>query len=227
MERRGVWTPGFLLAHAALVPGLVAVLLSGSAPVALSYAIAARLAYAGLVTVALISQDRYGWFTRRWGAEGGFRRFRALALLLMNHDGAAFVLACWAGRGTLEIPLPGWAALAAGAVLAATGIGVKTWAARTLPDGAYTWRSFFVPPGESRWVVTGPYRWIRNPMYTVGYLQCWGLALGLRSVPGLWASGVAHAAILLVNHLAERPHSARLKARAHESSSREANPTVR
>jgi protein-S-isoprenylcysteine O-methyltransferase Ste14 len=219
MERRWPWTPGFLLAHAALVLPLAGILAADSPGLALAGALGARGAYAGFVTWALLAQDRSAWFTRRWGVEGGYARFRSAATLLMNVDGAAFVLACWAGRGTLAGPVPAGACMAAGALLAVLGIGVKAWAARALPAGAYTWRSFFVPPGESRWVATGPYRWLRNPMYTLGYAQCWGLALFLRSVPGLWAAAAAQVAILLVNHFAERPHSARLRARAAGSSS--------
>ena len=52
----------------------------------------------------------------------------------------------------------------------------------------------------------GPYRYFRNPMYTVGNLQLWGLALGVASFPGLGAALFDHVAILVFNQVVEQPH---------------------
>src|SRR2546429_551970 len=52
----------------------------------------------------------------------------------------------------------------------------------------------------------GPYRFLRNPMYTVGYLQTYGFALVTRSWPGLAAALIDHVAILLFYQLVEKPH---------------------
>jgi len=59
-------------------------------------------------------------------------------------------------------------------------------------------------------VATGPYRFISSPMYTVGYLQMYGLALMLRSFPGLIAAGFSQVAILTFYFLIEQPHFRRL-----------------
>lgn len=213
MDRDGPWTPRLLAAHAALVPVQVGVLLLDSVPVALAFTLASRAAYIGYVAVVLRRQDRDGAYSRRFGPEPAYRRFRAAAMLLMNNDAVAIVLACLAGRWTFEVPGPDWAPWAAGIALAAVGIGIKSWAARSLPDGAFFWRSFFVPPTESKWVAVGPYRWLDDPMYTLGYLHAWGLALALCSVPGLIAAGVANAGILLVQYTIERPHTERMRRR--------------
>lgn len=221
MDRDGPWTPRLLAAHAALVPVQAGVLLLDSVPVALAFALASRAAYVGYVSVVLRRQDRDGTYSRRFGAEPAHRRFRAVAMLLMNNDAVAIALACLAGRGTLEVPGPTWVPYAAGAALVAAGAGIKVWAARSLPDGAFTWRSFFVPPTESKWVAVGPYRWLDNPMYTLGYLHAWGIALALRSVPGLIAAGVANAGILLVQYTVERPHTERMRRRTMEKAAAE------
>jgi protein-S-isoprenylcysteine O-methyltransferase Ste14 len=191
----------------------VGVLLLDSVPLALAFAFLSRAAYIGYVAVVLRRQDRDQAYSRKYGPEPAHRRFRAVATVVMNNDAVAIGLACWAGRGTFEVPGPAWVPHAAGAALAAVGVGIKTWAARSLPDGAFTWRSFFVPPTESKWVAVGPYRWLSNPMYTLGYLHAWGLALALRSVPGLIASGVAQSAILLLQYTVERPHTERMRSR--------------
>ncbi|HET9707761.1 MAG TPA: hypothetical protein VFP39_05615, partial [Gemmatimonadales bacterium] len=64
---------------------------------------AARLAYVGYVWVGLTRQQSDGWWTRRWGIEGGFGRFRRGASIVMTIDAVSFVAACLVGWGTLPI----------------------------------------------------------------------------------------------------------------------------
>jgi hypothetical protein len=47
-------------------------------------------------------------------------------------------------------------------------------------------------------------------MYTVGNVHLVGLALAAASVPALVAAIFSHAAILIFNHVVERPHVRRL-----------------
>ena len=55
-------------------------------------------------------------------------------------------------------------------------------------------------------VTTGPYRWFRNPMYTVGYAHAYGFALAFLSWPGLLAALCDQVAILVFHLAVERPH---------------------
>ena len=174
------------------------------------YFVLSRLAYVGWVGWALRREDRDGWFTRRDGIEPGWRRFRRTASTLMNNDGVAFVLLALITRNTLTIDLPGPVLLAGGAALAAVGVGIKLWAAASLGDRGYHWHNFFDPSDPIAPVAPGPYRYFRNPMYTLGYLQTYGLALMLRSAPALVASAFAQAAVLVFNYVVERPHYLRL-----------------
>ena len=170
------------------------------------YAALSRLAYVVFVGAALRREEREQFYTRRYGVEDGFRRFRRVASIIMNHDAFAFVLLCVVTRGTLPLPFPRAAAIAAGVILAAVGLGVKLWAARTLGSDAYYWHNFFAPDNAHRPVATGPYRFASNPMYTIGYLQTYGLALITASLPGIVAGVFAQATILAFYFLVEKPH---------------------
>ncbi len=200
--------------HLALVPVWIGVLASDR-PEGTAFAcfLASRLAYVLFTGLALRAQDEEAWFTRRWGPEGGFRRFRGVVLTLMHNDTVTLVLVSWTSRGTINGSLPPWADPYLGILLLVAGIAIKTWAVRTLGGGAYFWRSFFIPPEKSRYVVAGPYRWFANPMYTVGYAPAYGVALLLRSVPGLIAALVAQSLVLVLNAWAERPHTERMRVR--------------
>ena len=177
-----------------------------------AYAAASRLAYVLFVGIALRRQERDGIYTRRYGTEQGFRRFRRVASIMMNHDAFAFILLCLVTRDTLTVPAPRAVAIAVGAVLAVVGLGIKLWAARTLGSNAYYWHNFFAPPPHAAATpaATGPYRFASNPMYTIGYLQTYGLALMVGSLPGVVAAVFSQAAILSFYVVVEKPHFERL-----------------
>jgi protein-S-isoprenylcysteine O-methyltransferase Ste14 len=181
------------------------------------YFIASRLGYVVWVGWALRQQDRTRRFTREAGVEAGFHRFRRVASTLMNNDGVAFVILVLATRHTLSIALPQWVVLAAGGVMVAAGVGIKVWAASSLGAKAYYWHNFFAPDDPVPATPPGPYRYVKNPMYTLGYLQTYGLALLFGSLPALIASGFAQAAVLVFNQLVERPHYAALMRQARPS----------
>lgn len=168
-----------------------------------AYAILSRVAYVLYVGFALRREELYG-------PSGDFRRFRRRASFVMNNDAVAFVALCLATRNTVRLPMPVAASIAVGAALAIIGVGTKLWAARTLGRDAYYWRNVFEPESAGEPVWSGPYRFVSNPMYTIGYLQTYGLALMLRSLPGLCASAFAQAAILIFYFVVEKPHFERL-----------------
>lgn len=176
-----------------------------AAGLAIVYHAASRLAYVVWVGRTLARRHK-----RQLAAEpddiAGFERFRPRAARLMANDAVSSVLLCVVTRDTIRLPTSAGATLVIAVLLAVTGIGTKIWAAGTLGGGAYYWHNFFVaePPGASE--PRGPYRWLSNPMYTVGYLQSYALALALHSLPGLIAALLDQAVILVFHHRVELPH---------------------
>jgi len=171
-----------------------------------AYHLTSRLAYVVWVGLALTQQRRRQSFTRDIGVEAGFRRFRRRAAWLMTNDAASFVLLCVATRHTLGDRIPTAVTWVISGMLIVTGIGTKAWAANTLGAKAYYWHNFFSPDNPKPLGSPGPYRHLKNPMYTVGYLQAYGLAFALGSFPGLAAALFDQAAILVFHHRVENPH---------------------
>ena len=168
---------------------------------AFAYAILSRLAYVLFVGITLNRENREA---------SEFRRFRRVASIVMNNDAAAFILLCVLTRNTLALPVSTTVSVITGAALVLVGLGTKLWAARTLGSDAYFWHNFFDPANARGPVATGPYRYVSNPMYTIGYLQTYGLALITRSLPGMIAAGFAHAAIITFYRIVEKPHFVQL-----------------
>jgi len=174
--------------------------------IALAYHFSARLAYVLYIGLALRREERTRYLAERHGPEGAFRRFRRMAAILMYNDATSFVVLCLASWGTLTVDLPRVPVLFVGAALVIVGSSIKLWAAATLGAGPYYWRTFFVLDGWKGPSTAGPYRYLRNPMYTVGYLQTYGFALVTGSWPGLAAALIDQIAILLFYRLVEKPH---------------------
>jgi protein-S-isoprenylcysteine O-methyltransferase Ste14 len=176
----------------------------------LAYAMLSRVAYVVFVGRMLHHEDRDQRYSKRFGAAEAFRRFRRSAAWVMNHDAFAFIVVCLATRNTWSLPFSGFATVAVGATLAIVGLGTKLWAARTLGADAYYWHNFFEPHEAIGPVTSGPYRFVSSPMYTIGYLQTYGLAVLLRSSPGIIAAGFSQVAIIAFYFLIEKPHFQRL-----------------
>jgi protein-S-isoprenylcysteine O-methyltransferase Ste14 len=164
---------------------------------AFAYAILSRLAYVCFVGITLRRSDR---------TPDQFPSFRRRASVVMYNDGVAFIALCLLTRNTLTLPVSATVSLIAGATLVVVGVGIKLWAARTLGSDAYYWHNFFDPDSARGPVSSGPYRFVSNPMYTIGYLHTYGLALIFRSFPGLIASAFAQLAILTFYRIVEKPH---------------------
>ncbi|HEV2670308.1 MAG TPA: PEMT/PEM2 methyltransferase family protein [Gemmatimonadales bacterium] len=164
---------------------------------AFAYTILSRLAYVLFVGITLKRDQR---------EPGEFRRFRRVASFVMYNDAVAFIMLCLLTRNTLALPVSTTVSFITGVALAIVGTGTKLWAARTLGSDAYYWHNFFDPANARGPVATGPYRYVSNPMYTIGYLQTYGFALITLSLPGMIAAGVAQAAILGFYLIVEKPH---------------------
>jgi isoprenylcysteine carboxyl methyltransferase (ICMT) family protein YpbQ len=200
--------PSRLLYHSAMgrQPGNPMTELTLWGWLAAAYFLVSRLAYVIGISTALRRQYREEYFSLRYGPEAGFRQFRRLASLMMYNDGVAFIVACLATAHTLHVTLTTPIRVGLGAVLVVIGVSTKVWAAQTLGARAYYWHNFFVPTPFVPLNPPGPYRYLKNPMYTVGYLQTYGLALAVASLPGLLAAAFAQTSILAFHNFVEKPH---------------------
>lgn len=174
------------------------------------YHVLSRLLYVLWVGRTLKQEELTGHYTRTFGETGGFARFRHTAALIMNNDAVSFVLLCIIARDTLPHGYSRLWLLVLGGVLTIVGLGMKLWARAAVGPDRYYWRDFFGPPPPATAPVGGPYRFFRNPMYTIGNVHLAGLALMAASGPALVAGLFSHVAILVFNYVVERPHVQRL-----------------
>jgi phosphatidylethanolamine N-methyltransferase len=186
--------------------------------IAASFHLASRLAYVVGVGVLLTLQDRRQALTRDDGPVLAFRKFSRLAQTLMIVDCVSFILLCAYTSRSLHVHVPTALLIVAGVALVAVGAWIKTWAAIRIGFRACYWHNFFFPcDPRAQLDPPGPYRFLKNPMYTVGYAYTYGLALLFGSLPALLFAAFDQFAILAFYQIVEKPHYEQLlEATAYE-----------
>ncbi len=141
----------------------------------------------------------------RLGEKRAFRAYETLAgLMFLNQGlGVGCMAALHLPRWEHAVPAP--LVLTAGVALFAAGLIVKLWATLTVGVDVYYFRDMFLGRPLPAACDGGPYRFLHNPMYSVGQFQGYGYALLSGSLPGCVAAAAGHALIYAFYLVAERP----------------------
>jgi protein-S-isoprenylcysteine O-methyltransferase Ste14 len=99
----------------------------------------------------------------------------------------------------------GAALVSLGSVLVAVGVAITLSATLVVGLDAYHYRDLFTGSRSSRVECSGPYALCQNPMYTLGPLAGYGLALMALSPIALLAAGLNQALLFAFNALIEQP----------------------
>jgi len=183
-----------------------------------------RLALAGYaIFVALAFGLRIAVHLRRTGTTGFIGLCRDASLLDVT-VGALFVLALVAGALAPGLQLAGlvrpWRGLDAAAVRVAAvalygaGLAGMLWAQFAMGDA---WRIGVRETERTALVAGGPFRWVRNPIYSSLLLAALGLALAAPNVLSVLALVVLLVTLELQVRLVEEPYLTR----AHGTSYRD------
>jgi hypothetical protein len=163
---------------------------------ALYFAATSAFYYAGNAWV-LVSRNR--------ATERDWKHYQCLlGLMFFNVTLGFSAVTLLSFRGS---SLPGPAVLfrIAGACLAAAGLFIKTWATLVVGIDCYYYKDLFFRRRVWSFSRRGPYAFLKSPMYGAGNLHLYGLALFQRSLPGLAAAALCHAAIFAFYQGVERP----------------------
>jgi protein-S-isoprenylcysteine O-methyltransferase Ste14 len=141
----------------------------------------------------------------RLGEERAFRRYETLAGLMFLNQGLGVGCMSALHLGRWEQIAPHWVWIALGLAMFGGGLLVKLWATLAAGVDIYFFRDMFVQRPLVAGELGGPYRWLRNPMYSLGQLQGYGYALLNASLPGLVAAAAGHVLIYTFYLAVERP----------------------
>lgn len=140
----------------------------------------------------------------RFGMERGHAIYGLALDLLLFVQRSSFValtIATWSEASGLL----GHAIQTIGSILVLVGVGATLWAARVIGPDAYHYRDLFTGARDARMQDDGPYALCHDPMYTLGPLAGYGLAMLALSPMALLAAGVNQALLLAFNKIIELP----------------------
>jgi protein-S-isoprenylcysteine O-methyltransferase Ste14 len=140
----------------------------------------------------------------RFGVEKGHRLYAMALDLLLFAQRASFVALAYATARDPSGPF-GYVLQALGFLLVPVGIGATFWAARSIGRDAYHYRDLFTGSRTARIEDGGLYALCHDPMYALGPLTGYGLALLALSPLALFAAGVHQALLLVFNRVIEQP----------------------
>lgn len=143
---------------------------------------------------------------RRWGIGKTRHAFNAAMGIVFLNQGLAHGAIFEVWPGTIN-GLPRQVLTIAGIALFGFGAGCKLWATYLASLDTYYYNDMLLGRASSTSgarVLSGPYRWFKNPMYGVGNLQGYGSALIAASWQGLVVTAAFHASIYAFYFLFER-----------------------
>lgn len=173
---------------------------------AMLYFLISTMLYVGWVFLVLPRRGLRLQLIRNMGEEKAYRCHEGLLGFAYFHNAMAlgYVAQCTQHTGSWlqgHTPL----LLTIAALLLIAGTGVKLWAAMCVGIPVYYFKDMFLGRPVATFTAEGPYRYLRHPMYGVGQLQVYGMALYYHSAYGLLFALINQALVFAYCYLLEKP----------------------
>lgn len=172
---------------------------------AIFYFILSEIFYLGFISIILSHNGFRSWFIERWPNEDeGYLAYEAILGFLFFHNGVSIgYIASSSQQNILEF-VPGDILIIPVAILFITGFAVKILAAKAVGIEIYYWKDMFLGRKICDFIVSGPYKYFSNPMYGIGQLQAYAIAIWYGSAYGLIAAFINQFLIFSFYFLVER-----------------------
>lgn len=173
---------------------------------ALAYFVAGILAYMSLLFSVLRRDGLRLRLIHRWGEEKAYRFYEGLVAFVFFHNGASigFMSESTAGTGFWG-DLPQWLVWGFAGSLFLFGLIVKVWSAMLVGVPVYYWKDIFLDRPVSTFVSAGPYKVFSNPIYGVGHLTAYAVAIYNNSLYGIIFSAINQACVFAFYFIIEKP----------------------
>ena len=173
---------------------------------AILYVFGSIFCYVGFLFLVLRNNGLRHWIVKRCGGEEkGYLVFQAILGFLFFHNGVAIGYVASTSPGTALDILPKGLLLSLAAVLFVVGWFTKLWATAAVSIDIYYWKDMFLGRKACDFVETGPYKYLSNPMYGVGQLQAYAVAIWYGSLTGLLIALVNQCSVFLFYFVIEKP----------------------
>ncbi len=173
---------------------------------AIAYFVCSTFVYIGFIFLVLPEHGLRLKLMERLGEEKAYLYYEGFLAFAFFHNGASlsFISQRSVGSGFLE-NVPQVIVLATVIFLFVVGLVVKIWSAYVVGIPIYYWKDMFLRRKVSDFVVTGPYKYFNNPMYGIGQLQVYAIAIYYNSIYGLIFGAINQLLVFLFYFVVEKP----------------------
>lgn len=160
---------------------------SHNTKLAIIYFILSEILYIGFIYSVLPENGYRKWFIKKWGSEEkGYLAFETVLGFLFFNNGVSMAYITSSTAMNIFNFVPKDFLLVIVVVMFVFGFVVKILSAKVASIDIYYWKDMFVGRKIRNFVITGPYKYFDNPMYGVGQLQSYAIAIWYGSIIGLF-----------------------------------------
>jgi len=143
------------------------------------------------------------WMRSKFGEENAWKLFQIILGIMFFNIGSGISTAALYNQEVFLLPtLLMWTLVIP---IFIVGFGIKFWATWIVGIDTYYYKDLFFEKSHGEWKESGPYKWVSNPMYGIGYLHSYCLGIMFGSIYGLIFAFICHVSIFIFYYLAESP----------------------
>jgi len=172
---------------------------------AIFYFLFSEVFYVGFLMFVLSKNGLRLWFIRKWGNENnGYLTYEAILGFLFFHNAISIgYIASSSPDSLFQFVHKDFLAVIV-SIMFIIGLTIKISAAKIVTIEIYYLKDMFLGKKISDFVVTGPYKYLSNPMYGIGQLQAYATAIWYGSKYGLMAAILNQVLIFTFYYLVEK-----------------------
>jgi len=172
---------------------------------AISYFLISEVFYLSFITVVLSKNGLRHWLIRKWGNENeAYLTYEAILGFLFFHNGISIGYIASSSPDCLFNFIQKDLLTIIVLIMFISGFMIKILAAKAVTIEIYYWKDMFLGKKISNFVIAGPYKYFKNPMYGIGQLQAYATAIWYGSKYGFIAAFLNQVLIFLFYYLVEK-----------------------
>lgn len=178
---------------------------SGNSVFAVIYFIVAEIMYIGFIMLVLSRRGFRLWFKKNWSdEEEGYLAYEAILGFLFFHNALSMGFIASSTQKAVDLHADRQIFIIVILIAFAIGYLVKILAAKVVSIDIYYWKDMFLGKKITEFVVSGPYKYLSNPMYGIGQLPAYAAAIWYESYYGFMAAFLNQCLIFSFYYFFER-----------------------
>ena len=142
----------------------------------------------------------------KFGEQKAYLHYEAFLGFLFFHNSIALTfMSQTTSNDSFWVTIPELIILILSGILFIVGMGVKIWSAFVVGTPIYYWKDMFLGRKVCEFVETEPYKYLTNPMYGIGQIQVYAVAIYYGSTHGLLFGLINQVLVFVFYFLVEKP----------------------